>query len=75
MGDASWLDRRAIFHVPKLRHALSSDQIRGRTGTTTDQEVPCRGCGAPLAARDDEFVLNIFFTDSDSQKAVAKATS
>jgi hypothetical protein len=36
--------------------------IRSEAGpeTATDQEVPCRVCGGPLAARDGEFVLKYF---------------
>ena len=64
--------------MPKLRRAFLVPLIRSEAGpeTTTDQEVPCRGCGAPLAARDDEFVLKYFLLrTATSQKAVAKATS
>jgi hypothetical protein len=42
---------------------------------TSDREIECLVCGAPLAAREDEFVLKYFLlrTANRKKKVVAKA--
>jgi hypothetical protein len=52
---------------PRMSGKQSSAQIFNYAGIevkagpkTTDREIECLVCGAPLAARDDEFVLKYF---------------
>ncbi len=37
---------------------------------TSDGKIPCRVCGAPLAARDGEFVLKYFLLRQGGRKEV-----
>ncbi len=46
--------------------------VRAEAGpeTTSDGEIACRVCGAPLAARDGEFVLKYFLLRQAGRKEV-----
>ena len=60
---------------PRMSGKQSSAQIFNYAGIevkagpkTTDREIECLVCGAPLAARDDEFVLKYFLLRTANRK-------
>ena len=60
--------RNPFFKCPNCNALYQVIRVESGPEATTDQEVPCRACGAPLAARDDEFVLKYFLLRTATRK-------
>ena len=68
--------RNPFFKCPNCNALYQVIKVESGPETITDQEVPCRACGAPLAASDDEFVLKYFLLrTAGSQTVMAKTPS
>jgi hypothetical protein len=60
--------RNPLFKCPNCEALYQVIRVEAGPETTTDRKVPCRACGAPLAARDDEFVLKYFLLRTAGRK-------
>jgi hypothetical protein len=60
--------RKPFFKCPDCAALYQVIGVESGPEMTTDQEVPCRICGGPLAARDGEFVLKYFLLRTATRK-------
>jgi hypothetical protein len=68
----SWRDRAMTTAKPTFFHCPDCNALYQVVKTeagpeTVDQEITCRGCGAPWAGREGKFVLKYFLLRKSSR--------
>jgi hypothetical protein len=67
--------RNPFYKCPDCAALYQVIGVKFGPETTTDQGIPCRICGGPLAARDGEFVLRYFLLRTATRKKASQKRS
>jgi predicted RNA-binding Zn-ribbon protein involved in translation (DUF1610 family) len=60
------------FHCPNCAAQYEVVRADAPPGPTTDREITCLSCGAPLHGREGRFVLKYFLIERPKRRAASR---